>query len=132
MGDAPKRTLEEVEEIIMEWRARCYAADKWLSRLLGISLNQVVEEAEKRLDHPLGHDEPWRGTKQEWDRFNATILEGALARLKATIAAFDASPDCKCAECLGVRVALDRSPPDVPQIPSPAAPGPDEGTGGGT
>lgn len=113
--EEPERTVEYLEELLDDWRSRAYYDEKWLSRLLGIGLNQVVEEAESRIDHPLGSDEEWSGSHPEWVRANIRILEGALVRLKRSAEALESDPKrpCACADCRGVWVDLDREPADA-------------------
>jgi hypothetical protein len=106
--------LKEAEEHLLGWRMRCYFAEKWLSRLLGIGLNQAVREAEKRVNHPLGFDEKWDGTPRGWRMIDVLILKGAVARLEANIQAMAESPrECRCADCRGVEIDLDCDPPDI-------------------
>jgi hypothetical protein len=118
MSDETPPTQNAPQDSLVVWRERCYVAEKWLSRLLGISLSQVVYEAERRVDHPLGLDEEWQGSRQEWRHFNVTILEGALAREKVNAELKGRDP-CQCADCRGVWIDLDRVPPDTEGHPPP-------------
>lgn len=100
----------------MWFRLRAYAAEKFISRLLGIGLNQVVLEADRRLFHPLGlpteptdHEEEWQGTRRQWKQINVAILQGAVARLQADTG----QHPCQCAECRNVWIDLDSEPPDL-------------------
>jgi len=106
-----------VEDGIMRWRHRCYSAEKWLSRLLGIGLNQAAGEAEKRLGHPLGLDIEPEGLQVDWQidwtKANIRILRGAIARLEATIAGLEKDQQCRCADCRGVPIDLDSEIPDI-------------------
>jgi hypothetical protein len=119
--ETPERTVEYLEGLLDDWRASAYYAEKWLSRLLGISLNQVGKEAENRIHHPLGADEEWRGSHPEWVRANIRILEGALVRLKKSAEALESDPKrpCDCADCRGVWIDLDKEPADVEGHASP-------------
>lgn len=107
----------------MDYRLRCFALTKWLSRLLGIGMNQVGDEADRRWDHPLGKDEAWTGTQAEWIRANVRILEGARARLLANVRALEMNPaaGCQCAECRGETVDLD-APAPAPGTPARTPP----------
>lgn len=104
---------EKLDDHIMGWRDRAYVAEKLVSRLLGIGLNQAVAEAGARIGHPLGKDEKWEGPRHEWEAANIAILEGALARLRHQESVIKAGGDCPCAECRGVRIDLDSVPPDI-------------------
>ena len=102
-----------IEDGIYRWRGRCYVAEKWLSRLLGIGLNQVVKEADKRLDNPRGLDGDWSEGGGDWQQANIRILEGAIARLKVTMAHRNEGHACRCADCRGVHIDLDSDVPDI-------------------
>lgn len=103
----------DIENHILGWRNRCYQAELWLSRLLGLDLNQVVRESERRREHPLGLDEEWEGTHAEWIEANLRILRGAIARLTSTMEHLKAGNDCNCADCRGVIIDIDRDIPDI-------------------
>jgi hypothetical protein len=104
---------ERLDDHIMGWRDRAYLAEKLVSRLLGIDLNQAVVESRRRFNHPLGKDEEWQGRHHEWIEAEVVILEGALARLQHQIAVLKAGQDCPCADCRGVHIDIDRVPPDI-------------------
>jgi hypothetical protein len=99
--------VEPTDEKLMAWRISSFAAHKFLSRLLGVDLNQAVAEADARWGHPLGLDEEWRGTHAEWVRANERILLGALNRLRANLRDLEAGRPCACAECSGEEIDLD-------------------------
>ncbi|HYX21480.1 MAG TPA: hypothetical protein VFA98_11605 [Thermoanaerobaculia bacterium] len=104
---------EKLDDHIMGWRDRAYVAEKLISRLLGIDLNQAVAEAGHRIGHPLGKEEEWKGEHHEWIAADIVILEGALARLRVQEHVLKAGGDCPCADCRGVDIDLDRVPPDI-------------------
>lgn len=104
---------EKLDDHIMGWRDRAYLAEKFISRILDIDLNQAVVESRKRLGHPLGKEEVWAGEHHEWVTANIVILEGALARLRHQAEVLKAGGACPCADCRGAHVDLDRVPPDV-------------------
>lgn len=118
-------TREELEEHLMGWRGRAYCAEKFISRLLGIDLNQAVQEADRRLNHPLGKDEEWDGSRTDWDEANIVLLKGALARLEHNVQVLGADPKtgCQCAECRNVVINLDATPPDIEGHKKPKAEG---------
>lgn len=104
---------EKLDDHIMGWRDRAYVAEKFVSRILGIDLNQAVVESRRRLGHPLGKEEEWKGEHHEWIAAEIVILEGALARHRHQENILKAGGDCPCADCRGMHVDLDRVPPDV-------------------
>jgi hypothetical protein len=104
---------EKLDDHIMGWRERAYLSEKFVSRLLGIDLNQAVVESRRRIANPLGKEEEWKGEPHEWATATTVILEGALARLRHQAEVLKAGGPCPCADCRGAHVDLDRVPPDV-------------------
>ena len=106
-----------IEDAILEGRDRYYRAELWASRLLGIGINQAVDEAERRQHHPLGRPEPWTGPDGSWEQANLQILAGASARLQHPFRCSSppARGACHCPDCRTYN--LDSNPPDIEGAP---------------
>jgi hypothetical protein len=100
-------TPASIEEHIYGWRMRCFAAERFVSSLLAISMNQAAAETQRRAEHPQGLNKEWDGTNAEWKKINVRILTNAITRLNKIIDILEAGRDCTCGGCRDVLIDLE-------------------------